>query len=475
MLGSRRLAAPCAAIAMLASGVVAATGLAVAAPARADVVWLCKPGVEPDPCHESLATTIQAEDGSSRVDDPALPANPPIDCFYVYPTVSGQQGTNADKSKDQEQIEIARYQAARYSQQCRVFAPIYRQLTLASIYTGSAEQRAAGRKIAYGDVREAWRQYLAQDNHGRGVVLIGHSQGASMLRQLIREEVDPNRDVRRHLISAILLGGNVLVRNGSRIGGDFQNIAACAAPNQLGCVIAYSTFDDPPPDNTRFGRSPPTDITGAGLPSGPDYEVLCTNPVSLGANERRPLSTLLRSEPFPGTIGVALIVMYGGPPPSAPTPWLQPSDRYTGRCEQSNGANALMVQPIGRARRLNASPTPDWGLHLADANLPLGDLVDLVRQQAAAYLRSTTAAARPRRPRLRLHAYCTRRGVRVSVTGHDRRLVKRLDVLIGGRRVARDRAAPFRSLVRRVGRVRIAVLLHDGRRVTATRRLRRCR
>jgi hypothetical protein len=295
-----------------------------------------------------------------------------------------------------------------------------------------------------------------------------------MLRQLVREEVDPNPGARSHLLSAILLGGNVLVRRGRRVGGDFQNIPACGAPDQLGCVIAYSTFDDPPPDNTRFGRSPPTDITGANLPAGPDYEVLCTNPASLGPNERRPLSTFLRSEPFPGTIGAALVVMYGGPPPSAPTPWLQPSDQYSGQCVTSNGANVLMAQPIGNARKLNASPTPDWGLHLADANLSLGDLVNVVRQEAAAYLRPPRLT-RLSRPRLRLHAYCTRRGVRVSVTGRDRRLVKRVDVLIGRRRVARDRTAPFRALVRRVGQVKVAVLLRDGRRVQATLQLRRCR
>jgi hypothetical protein len=364
--------------------------LLAAAPAQADVEWLCKPGVEPDPCHESLETTVYSDNGRSRVENPTLAAKPAIDCFYVYPTVSGQPAVNANKDKDPELYEIARYQAARYSQHCRVYAPVYRQLTLLSINAATADQRAAGAKLAYGDVREAWRDYLAKYNHGRGFVLIGHSQGTRMLRQLIREEVDPKPPVRRRLVSAILLGGNVLVRKGQKIGGDFQNIPACTAADQTRCVLAWSTFNEPPPDNSRFGRSPATDTSGAGFPAGPDYEVLCSNPASLGANQRRPLTSYLRSEPFPGTIGALLVVMYGGPPPSAPTPWLQPADHYTGRCEQAAGANVLMLQPIAGARKLNPSPDPSWGLHLADANIALGELVNEVRLAGIRYVLART-------------------------------------------------------------------------------------
>jgi hypothetical protein len=152
--------------------VLLAGALLAPAAAHADVVWLCKPGLEENPCRESQKTTVEKADGSTKVAEPKNPAKPPADCFYVYPTVSGQQGTNADKSKDPELFAIARYQAARYSLTCRVFAPVYRQLTLASIYSGSPEERAAGRKIAYEDVREAWLDYLKRYNHGRGVVLI---------------------------------------------------------------------------------------------------------------------------------------------------------------------------------------------------------------------------------------------------------------------------------------------------------------
>jgi hypothetical protein len=371
-------------------GVLAAVLLAPAA-AHADVVWLCKPGVTPNPCRESQRTTVQNADGSEKVVTPRNPAKPPVDCFYVYPTVSGQQTTNADKTKDPELFAIARYQAARYSLACRVFAPVYRQLTLSSIYTGSAEERAAGRKIAYEDVREAWRSYLKNDNRGRGVVLIGHSQGTSMLRLLIRDEIDPKPAVRKRLISGLLLGGNVAVRKGQKKGGDFQVIPGCSRPGQFGCVVAYSIFDEDPPSNTRFGKVPAEDTSGFGQPAGDEFEVLCTNPGSLGANRPSTFTSLLRSEPFPGTLGAALMLMYGGPPPSAETPWLQPRDRYRGQCVTRNDANVLLVEPVGDSRDLQPSPTPDWGLHLADANMPLVALLKVVRTQIAAWQKTRTS------------------------------------------------------------------------------------
>ncbi len=65
-------------------------------------------------------------------------------------------------------------------------------------------------------------------NKGRGIVLIGHSQGSLMLEQLIKEQFDPNAALRKQLVSAMLLGGNVLVPEGQREGGTFAERAAPA-------------------------------------------------------------------------------------------------------------------------------------------------------------------------------------------------------------------------------------------------------
>jgi Protein of unknown function (DUF3089) len=235
-------------------------------------------------------------------------------------------------------------------------------------------------------VRDAFRLYLRRYNRGRGFVLIGHSQGTYMLTELIRRQVDRARGVRERLVSALLLGGNVTTRKGRPAGGSFRNVPVCERQSQTGCVIAFSTYNEPPPDDTRFGR-PGSRVSAAfDHPTGPRLEVICTNPASL-RNRRAPLETLLRSEPYPGVLGALLVVMFGGPPPFALTPWIEPQDHYTGRCVRANGAHVLMLRPIGNARKLNPSPDDTWGLHLADVNIGLGDLMDVVPAQTRAFIR----------------------------------------------------------------------------------------
>jgi pimeloyl-ACP methyl ester carboxylesterase len=334
---------------------------------------------------------VTAPDGSTTVENPPLARKPKFDCFYVYPTVSGQPTTNADKSIDPEQIAIARYQAARYSTHCRVYAPIYRQLTLAAITTSAPEDQAAAINLAYSDVRAAWRDYLANHNNGRPFVLIGHSQGTGMLTGLLRKQIEPRPKVVSRMVSAILLGGNVTTKRGSPTGGSFRRVPLCERPAQFGCVIAFSAFNETPPDDTKFGRASGRFADVFGLPTGPDQEVACTNPADLAGDGPAPIQSLLRSEPFPGALGLALAILYGGPPPTAPTPWLVPKDRYTAECVTANEAHVLMVSPVGDSNPLHPSPDSTWGLHLGDANLPLGDLVRLVKRQAKAYARAAVA------------------------------------------------------------------------------------
>jgi hypothetical protein len=213
---------------------------------------------------------------------------------------------------------IATYQVARYSQNCKVYAPMYRQVTLAGggLPGASASSSAANPALAVSDVETALKTYLTKYNHGRGFVLIGHSQGSGVLESVIAKAVDTKPAVRKRMLSAILMGGNVLVKGDSGIGGDFKHIPACRSNTQLGCVIAFSTFDQPAPSDSLFGRVV-TVLVGPKPAKGD--QVLCTNPANLagGSGILNPISP---SAPFaPGsTIALGLSVLnYKVPTPSA--------------------------------------------------------------------------------------------------------------------------------------------------------------
>jgi DUF3089 family protein len=357
---------------------------ALAAPAGASTTWLCKPGASPDPCVGSLQTTVIDPSGQSHVENPRNAKKPPIDCFYVYPTVSDDKTENSDLSIDPEEIAIAQYQASRFSQRCRVFAPMYRQLTLQGL---ASAPPATALLTAYSDVQAAWQEYMRRYNHGRGVVLIGHSQGSGMLEELVRQKIDPSPAARRRLVSAILLGGNVTVKQGSDVGGVFRHVRGCHTPRQTSCVIAFSTFNQTPPDDALFGKPPGVLTQAFNQPESPDLQVLCTNPAALRGGSA-PLDTLAPTAPFPGTIGLGVKILYNGSPPTAPTPWVTPQDHYTGACVHSaNGTNVLITSPVDGARQLTPTPDARWGLHLADMNIALGNLVDDVGAETKAFLR----------------------------------------------------------------------------------------
>lgn len=354
--------------------------------AASETVWLCRPGLADNPCESDLTTTVASADGTSTTEEASPAEDPPIDCFYVYPTVSGQEGLNADLNIDPEQTAIAIQQASRFSQVCRVYAPMYRQLTLAAITGATGSEAPAGdttetRVIAYSDVLLAWQDYLDHYNEGRGVVLIGHSQGTMMLTALIAAEIDSDPEARRLLVSALLIGGNVMVATGQDAGGDFQNIPACRSADQTGCVVAYSTFLEAPPSDTIFGRADAG--LQAGQWAGKDVEVLCVNPASLSGGTG-PLLPYWGTAKFPGWIGA----LTGELPPMA-TPWVATPGLYTAHCESSGGANWLQVDTTNVAgderQVVEQSIGPTWGLHLYDVNIALGNLVELVRQQSAAF------------------------------------------------------------------------------------------
>ncbi|HEY8316014.1 MAG TPA: DUF3089 domain-containing protein [Gaiellaceae bacterium] len=348
---------------------------------RWGTTWLCRPGAADDPCTSGLASTAVARNGTTHT-EPAPPAsNAKVDCFYVYPTISDESTINASLTIGIRQAEVAIAQASRFSQVCRVYAPMYRQITLSAL-NHPGRITLANALTAYDGVLTAFRDYLAHYNHGRGIVFIGHSQGAAILIKLLKEQVDGQATLRRRLVSALLLGGNLTVRKNSDTGGDFKHIPLCSSSTQTGCAVAYSSFTTKPPANSQFGRT--SSDAGVSLLAphdiASDIAIACVNPAA-PAGGRAPLDPYVPS--------LFLQFLSSGSAPQVKTAWVSFPAEYTATCKTSGNATWLQVTPT--------SGTPDQrpllgqlvdrtlGLHILDVNIALGNLVRLVRAEAAAY------------------------------------------------------------------------------------------
>ncbi len=347
-----------------------------------DEAWLCKPGRQ-DLCAEPVTrATLDAQGNVARE---VLRPNPaaPVDCFYIYPTISLDPNGNSSLVPGPGERRAVASQLAMFSSVCRPFAPMYRQVTLAGLRAVmQGNPGAANADMAYADVAAAWRHYLEVDNQGRGVVLIGHSQGTRMLMQLIQREIE-GKPAQARIVSALLPGLNVEVAQGSDKGGAFTTLPLCAAKADVGCVVAYVTFRAtvPPPENARFGRS-----------RTPGKEVACVDPVRLSGV---PLSSFLLTKSN----------LLGGE--AAPKAWTDMRDKLDTAYVNLSGLASVACVKDGATHYLAMTLAPqaedkrpadipadivvqgrvwdDWGLHLVDINLVAGNLMEIVRNQAVAW------------------------------------------------------------------------------------------
>jgi hypothetical protein len=335
--------------------------------------WICLPG-RADVCSVPLPITPLNANGYGSTVRMAIAKDPPIDCFYVYPTISNDPGFNSDLIVDNAEKSAVQGQFARFASVCRTSAPVYRQMTLAAVAAAAAgADMTQPAKIAYSDVLAAWRMYLGRFNRGRPFVLIGHSQGSLMLIELIKREIE-GRPIAKQMLRAYLPGFNVYVPQGKNVGGSFRFTPLCGSQAQTGCVMSWVSFREknPPPPGAMFGVAPQPGMT-----------VACTNPARPGATGWQPLDSIWNARfglPVPGG---AITWSTAGPPPNS---FLRTQGLVSARCVNDGQRGYLSI-------RVNADPNdkrtdrvygevgmlrmfiPGWGMHLADIAVAQGDLI----------------------------------------------------------------------------------------------------
>jgi hypothetical protein len=335
--------------------------------------WLCLPG-RADVCSNPLPTTALNPNGYGSTGQSKVAKDPPLDCFYVYPTVSRDQGMNSDL-KVSEEIGAAQSQFARFASVCRTFAPIYRQMTLAAVaaFSAGANIDSAG-AIAYRDVLAAWRNYLATKNDGRPFVLIGHSQGSLLLQQLIAHEIENDPAIAARMKLAIIPGFNVIVPQGKLVGGTFKKTPLCSRTGETGCVISYVSFRERnvPPVGAIFG-----------ITDRPGMTVGCVNPARPGATGWVPLDSYWYARSSLPVPGGPIQWSSEGPPPA---PYVRTEGLASAKCINDGQRGYLWIRTnheagqkwtgrIGGEVGVLGMFLPGWGMHLADMSEAQGDLI----------------------------------------------------------------------------------------------------
>lgn len=355
--------------------------------------WVCRPGG----CRDDLTATVLNADGSTRREAFRPASDPPADCFYIYPTVSHSPGLLADPVVSRDERRAVVQQVERFTGACRLFVPFYRQVTVTSMNRSvkqplSREDRVEAARRAAGDVLAAWDDYMARDNHGRGVILIGHSQGAGILIGVIRQRLD-GAPAQAQLVSAVLPGAIVLVPGvGRETGITFKAIPPCRADGQIGCVISFNMV--------RAERP----IPEAAIRRMPGVKQVCTNPAAL-AGGSGPL------KPYLSATGETIIPDLTAPQPPwsakpvrLATPFVTTPGLYVAECggdgaylavSRASGPRDVRTGALTGDWLVDGQPEPTMGLHLIDLNLAAGNLADILTRQVAAYMQAHPAAKAP--------------------------------------------------------------------------------
>jgi pimeloyl-ACP methyl ester carboxylesterase len=313
-------------------------------------------------------------------------ADPQVDCFYVYPTVSLEPTISSDMMQGPAEKGVVRSQFARFGQVCRLYAPMYRQVTMFGLLARmSGRPIPAAQALAYSDVADAWHYYLEHDNHGRGVILIGHSQGGNLLRQLLQNEID-GKPIQSRIVAAALVGATIAVPKDADVGGSFKHLPLCRSASQTGCIITYESFpaDFPPAAGGLFATV-----------AGDNMVAACTNPAALSGGSgvlHAYLSTRVREWANVAQPGAWLKAEK-----PVTTPFVSLPGMLTAQCATSNGLRYLAISvnksdadartgDIHGEVAVNGQVLRQWGLHVLDMNLAQGNLIEIFGQQSKAWL-----------------------------------------------------------------------------------------
>ncbi|HTQ63586.1 MAG TPA: DUF3089 domain-containing protein [Puia sp.] len=187
-----------------------------------------------NPYKKSLSDSIPAPLISDTRKDSA------VDVFFLHPTTYGSGKDTAWNADINDALINAKtdystilYQASAFNE-CRVFAPRYRQAHVRAYFTTDTEKAISAFDLAYQDIKSAFQYYLDHYNHGRPIIIASHSQGSTHAIRLLKEFFE-NKPLKSKLVVAYIVG-MVIPKN------YYTSLSPCKDSAQTGCIVGWRTF-----------------------------------------------------------------------------------------------------------------------------------------------------------------------------------------------------------------------------------------
>ncbi|MBK7561458.1 MAG: DUF3089 domain-containing protein [Chitinophagaceae bacterium] len=170
------------------------------------------------------------------------PSDSSADVFFLYPTTyTGKKRLkNENAAIDDEYINAKTdyssilFQASVFNNQCRVFAPRYRQAHIQTFFLPDKEKAARIFDLAYQDLRTSFQYYLQHWNKGRPIIIASHSQGSLMAEKLLKEFFE-DKPLTNLLVAAYVIGWPVPKEY-------FTSLKMCSDSLQTGCICSWRTY-----------------------------------------------------------------------------------------------------------------------------------------------------------------------------------------------------------------------------------------
>lgn len=166
-----------------------------------------------------------------------------VDVFFLHPTTLTKKSlfdSQPNAAIDDDYINAKTdyssmlYQASVFNQQCRVFAPRYRQAHIQNFFSKDTLKSKAAYEIAYTDIKAAFEFYLKNYNKGRPIIIAGHSQGSFMAERLLKEYFE-DKPLLNKLVVSYLAGWPIPKTY-------FSSLEICNDSLQTGCLCSWRTL-----------------------------------------------------------------------------------------------------------------------------------------------------------------------------------------------------------------------------------------